>query len=228
MAHYVLLHGALGAAADLSALANALMNKGHTAEALQLDPNGLEAVPAMAEKLAHHLESQPSPAHVFGYSMGGYVALYLAAYRPELFVHLTTLAVKLNWQQESANVAAYRETLAWMSPSVLSEKFPNLQQELERTHGEEWANVSEQTAAMLVEIATHNYLSKELAVKITTPVTLLIGQNDKMVTLTETQHVAAWLPYARCEVLPGVKHPLPSCSVETLLAHLLPSISSPF
>lgn len=222
MAHYVLLHGALGAAADLSALATALTERGHTAEALQLDPKGSAAIPAMANELASYLEGQPSQPLVFGYSMGGYVALYLAAHRPELFGSLTTLAVKLNWQQEAENLTAYSESLNWMTPTALTEQFPKLKAELEKTHGERWTSVTEHTAAMLVEIAEHQYLNARLASQIATPVTFLIGENDKMVSITETQHVAEWLPNARCMVLSGVKHPLPSCPVETLLAQLLP------
>jgi pimeloyl-ACP methyl ester carboxylesterase len=41
-------------------------------------------------------------AHVFGFSMGGYVALSLALKKPELFKSIMTLGTKLDWRPEQA------------------------------------------------------------------------------------------------------------------------------
>jgi pimeloyl-ACP methyl ester carboxylesterase len=42
------------------------------------------------------------PADVFGYSMGGYIALYLAATSPDRVQRVATLATKLAWTPEVA------------------------------------------------------------------------------------------------------------------------------
>ncbi|MBK7855574.1 MAG: hypothetical protein IPJ79_12335 [Bacteroidetes bacterium] len=41
-------------------------------------------------------------ANIFGYSMGGYVALWLARFKPHLVQFVFTLATKLNWNEETS------------------------------------------------------------------------------------------------------------------------------
>ena len=59
------------------------------------------ALQAFAEQVYKWLEEkQIGPISIFGYSMGGYVALYLAAKHPEKVTRIFTLATKFDWNED--------------------------------------------------------------------------------------------------------------------------------
>lgn len=205
MANFLLLHGALGSTLDLRHIELALQERRHTTQVIQLDPEITEAIPQMAVRLESVLLGYSTPVHVIGYSMGGYVALFLAARRPNLFASLTTLAVKLKWSKEGVA----HEKL-WMIADKIAENFPVLYQSLLNTHGAGWTRVVKNTINMMEEIATHQYIHDEFAKTIQVSTTMLVGDLDKMVSVAETQHLAALIPNGVFKALPGVKHPVQS------------------
>jgi len=203
MADFLLLHGALGSVLDLKHIEIALQARGHKSHVIQLDPMGTEAIPSMAQKLEYEINKYDQPVHVIGYSMGGYVALFLAAQHPRAMASLTTLAVKLNWSKEGVE-----QERRWMLPEIIEEKFPALKLSLQNTHGEGWTSVLRHTVQMMDEIATHHYVNASLAQTIRVQTTLLVGDLDKMVSIAETQQLADCMPHGTCKILAGVKHPV--------------------
>src|SRR6478609_581107 len=105
----LLLHGALGSPATLEPLAELLAADftvktfafaGHAGRAVQLETF---ALPHFAEEVLSFLKThETAPAHIFGYSMGGYAALLAAHQEPARFARITTLGTKLDWSPESA------------------------------------------------------------------------------------------------------------------------------
>ncbi len=212
MAHYVLLHGALGSTADLEPIKQYLLLKGHQVQVLQLDPVTAPCIPDMVHRLEAFLLKIGTPVRVFGYSMGGYVALCLALKSPQLFEEITTLAVKLNWTVEVAN-----QESAWMQVEIAREKFPLLCQQLQALHGERWGHVVDMTAVMMQELAAQPYLNVESVQQLHVPVNLLLGSLDRLVSFEETQTIANAMPKGVVKLLEGVKHPLSNSTVEMLL-----------
>jgi pimeloyl-ACP methyl ester carboxylesterase len=132
----VLLHGALGDATQLAPLATRLGDgrrvvvielEGHGATPLRDRPLRIES---FADDVIARLDRQGiARADVFGYSMGGYVALYLAATSSARIARVATLATKLAWTPE----VAARES-AMLDPVVIRTKVPRFAAALEARH----------------------------------------------------------------------------------------------
>lgn len=63
------------------------------------------------------LQRADAGLNLFGYSMGGYVALLYAAMKPEKVGRIFTLGVKLDWTPEGGQKAASR-----LDPDKIAEK----------------------------------------------------------------------------------------------------------
>lgn len=61
-------------------------------------------VSSYVQFLLTYIESLQNTVYVFGYSLGGYIALMAALEKPDLFKKIITLATKLDWSPESAAV----------------------------------------------------------------------------------------------------------------------------
>lgn len=224
MQNILLLHGALGADADLAPLAAALTGKGFTVHSFSFsghgqipfaDGFGIETFAAELKQFIEHKKlRQPD---VFGYSMGGFVALYLASQQPALIGSIATLGTKFNWSTE----AVEKET-AGLDPAWMLEKIPAFARSLELKHGTAWKGLLARTADLMREINAKQFLSPEVLKTITTPVLLGLGDRDKMVTLEETTAVYKILPKAAMYMLPDTKHPIEAANTK-LLAELLAS-----
>ena len=104
MQHILLLHGAIGAMDQLSDLENDLADSffvhrinfsGHGGSPLSDDPFSIKL---FAEDVLLFLDKeQIETIHIFGYSMGGYVAMYLAKHHPQKIKKIITLATKFAW-----------------------------------------------------------------------------------------------------------------------------------
>jgi pimeloyl-ACP methyl ester carboxylesterase len=95
----ILIHGALGSGAQMMPLATQLGARFET-HVLELEGHGDTPSPhthfsidQFAEQLRHFIATKSlAPARIFGYSMGGYVALRLASQQPDLIASIATLA----------------------------------------------------------------------------------------------------------------------------------------
>jgi len=224
MQNIVLLHGALGAAADLEPLTAALTGKGLTVHSFSFSGHGQTpfaagfGIETFAAELKHFIEHEKlQQPVVFGYSMGGFVALYLASQQPGLIGSIVTLGTKFNWSAE----AVEKET-AGLEPGWMLEKIPAFARSLELKQGAAWKELLARTADLMREIGARQFLSPGVLKTITTPVLLCIGDRDKMVTLEETINVYKMLPKAAMYMLPDTKHPIETANTE-LLATLLTS-----
>src|SRR5690349_18783408 len=122
----VLLHGALGDSSQLAPLA-ARLGTARRVSVLELEGHGKTPFrdrPLRIETLAESVIEAMSArgierADFFGYCMGGYVALQVAAMRPERIDRIATLATKFAWTPEIAT----RET-AMLDPATIRAKVP--------------------------------------------------------------------------------------------------------
>ena len=102
MQNLILLHGALGSSDDLIPLANALKSAGLTVHTFSF--SGHAQMPFQTnfgiEQFAEELETfilknNLTGSCIFGYSMGGFVAMYLAAKQKTPYSKIVTLALNL-------------------------------------------------------------------------------------------------------------------------------------
>lgn len=220
MQHLILLHGALGAASQFEALSAQLHGRyelhtfnfsGHGGQAF--DERGF-SIPLFAEELLRYLdEHRLDEVSVFGYSMGGYVALYLAAKQPGRIRRIMTLGTKFHWDPAGAE-----KEIKMLDPEKIAAKVPAFAQQLEERHAPgDWRSVMAHTAAMMLGLGADNALKETDYPGIDIPVLLLLGDRDKMVTVEETMAVYRQLPQAGWGMLPFTGHPLEQVPVEELV-----------
>jgi pimeloyl-ACP methyl ester carboxylesterase len=221
MQSIVLLHGATGAASQMQPLADALSNR-YSVHTLNFSGHGGEPMPGapfsmelFAQQVLSWFDQQQLKAPiVFGYSMGGYVGMYIARHHPERISRLITLATKFHWDEA---VAAKQQRS--FDASLILEKAPAFAEQLQQMHQpNDWKEVLSKTGAMLTALGNRNTLTAEDYPQVQVPVLLMQGDKDRMVTLEETIAVFRALPSGMSNlcVLPGTPHPLDQVDLQFL------------
>lgn len=220
----ILLHGAIGAADQLQGLADVLKQEGFDVYTpnfsghgqAPFNPEGF-GIDVFAGELQQYILSNKleTPA-VFGYSMGGYVALHLAAKQPGLLGPIATLATKFNWTPETAAKEA-----KMLDPDTIVAKVPKFAEALQARHGGAWKELLSRTAGMMSDLGHRNVLDDEAIQGLKHKVMLGLGDSDTMVSLDETLHARSQLKNAALYMLPHTKHPLETVNVKLLGTVLL-------
>lgn len=217
MKNLLLLHGALGYGGQFDAI-KPLLEKGfklftptfsghsgtNVPEQLSIHNYALE----ISEYIHQNIKGE---VNVFGHSMGGYVALYMAANNLAPIHKIMTLGTKQLWSPEIA-----KGETRMLNSEKLKEKVPAFAKHLEKIHGSNWELLCQKTADMLVDMGDNPPLTNESYSKIKTPVQLGIGDSDKMVSLEETIEVYRKLGNARLLVMPSTPHPYEQVNTERL------------
>jgi pimeloyl-ACP methyl ester carboxylesterase len=211
MENILLLHGAIGSAEQLAPLEKKLSDSfltyslnfsGHGGSCFAEEPFSIKL---FAEEVISFLnEKKINSIPVFGYSMGGYVALYLSKYYPERVQKIITLGTKFNWDETIAS----NET-KMLDSTKIEEKLPEFAGSLQKRHApNDWKTVLEKTTNMLTEMGKDNPLKTATYKDIPHPVLVMLGDRDKMVSMQETVEVYKNLPNAQLAVLPDTAHPI--------------------
>ncbi|MBL0308834.1 MAG: alpha/beta hydrolase [Bacteroidetes bacterium] len=210
MKELLLLHGALGSKDQFAELESDLSALYHT-HSINFSGHGKASSHHHAftiQNFSHEVldwmnERYIQSMDIFGYSMGGYVALWLARFYPERVNRILTLGTKLKWSAEEAE-----KEIKMLNPEVVVEKVPSFAKDLAERHGEhEWKSMMSKTALLMKDLA-HTHLDDQDFIKIACPVLLGLGEKDKMVTLEETDYVHRLLKNSELKLYPGVGHPI--------------------
>src|SRR5579859_4439295 len=170
--HLLLLHGAIGAADQLDMLA-AELQEDFTVHTLDFSghggrpfPDGPYSISLFAEDVLAYMDNlRLDQAAIFGYSMGGYVGMYLALHHSARICKLVTLATKFHWDP----AIAQRET-QMINPDKILEKVPAFAATLEQRHQpKDWKLVLERTADLLTALGEEQPLSPDAFKAITVP-----------------------------------------------------------
>ncbi|MBL7884689.1 MAG: alpha/beta hydrolase [Bacteroidia bacterium] len=210
MEHLLLLHGAIGSKQQLEELEKELSNS-YTVHTLNFSGHGNTimpnefSIPLFANDVINYLnEQQIKDAHIFGYSMGGYVGLYLAKHNPERVKKVFTLATKFLWTPTIAE-----KEIKMLQADKIIEKLPAFANTLnERHQPNDWKLVLEKTAIMMIALGNKNELSIDDYKTIEKSILIGIGDSDTMVTLEETIEVYRSIPKANFMVMPNTPHPI--------------------
>ncbi|GAB5526762.1 MAG: hypothetical protein Roseis2KO_46340 [Roseivirga sp.] len=222
MKSLILLHGALGSETLFDPLAQQLENEykiysfnlsGHGKAPFNEKGFGIEV---FAQELsAFRASKQLVKPTIFGYSMGGYIALYLEALQPGSFEKILTLGTKFGWNPEAAGKEASR-----LNPEIIAQKVPAFADMLAVRHGDQWSTLLEATAGMMKALGHKPLLSQSVLSAVQIPVTIMRGDQDQMVSREESEAAVTDLPNATYVELPDTLHPIEKTAPALLAAKI--------
>lgn len=206
----LILHGALGSSQQFETLSS-LLSATFSVHRFNFEGHGgfpttaNFSIDLFVENTVKYLrENSIKNTLIFGYSMGGYVALKLALEQPEKVTQICTLGTKFDWSQEAAE-----KEVKMLNPEVIEAKFSQFAARLDELHQpENWKRVVRKTAQMMLELANGQALKPKDFSKIKQAVSIGIGSKDQMVSYEESEEVARNLPNGQLITLEGVPHPI--------------------
>ena len=204
----LLLHGALGNHAQFEPLKRSFSYRFNVHGFNFTGHNGLPATRAFSmdlfvEDVIHFLnEAGLDKMHVFGYSMGGYVAFKTALMHPERITKIMTLGTKLEWTEAFA-----LKQKKMLNPEKIAEKVPQFADSLEKMYTtEHWPEVVRKTGDMMTALSQGAALMKAEWESINHSTQLMVGTLDQMVSENETAYVCDLLPNASMVMIDGFEH----------------------
>ena len=219
MKKIILLHGALGSSSQFAEFAKKLKSvfevhaldfSGHSGIDFHKD-FGIEQFTEELSIFIHNNELED--AIIFGYSMGGYVALNYAKNNPESVNPIFTLGTMLNFDKEIISKEVEK-----MNPELVIEKVPHYAKMLEDMHEPtDWKELLSKTAAMMRELSKNPTIKKEDFSKIDNKVMLAIGDRDTTADLLGTIETFKLLKNGSLLVIPNCKHPFEKMDLDRLV-----------
>ncbi len=217
----LLLHGAIGSSAQLKPLADELKKSGFDPKLFDFTghggdqmPNVPFSIPLFAEEVIMWMDDyRIGEIDIFGYSMGGYVGLFMARHYPERVGRVLTLATKFDW-----NVATAGKEVKMLNPEKIAEKIPKFAATLAERHApQDWKEVLNRTAEMMLAMGEQPPLEEEDFRSIPHIVQLAVGDLDTMVSLEETIRVCRQLQDGGFTVLSETPHAIEQMNMESLV-----------
>jgi pimeloyl-ACP methyl ester carboxylesterase len=216
----LLLHGALGSADQLSPLKTALKESypliyslnfsGHSGEPFSASGFGIEA---FAEDILNFMDNEGlSNTNIFGYSMGGYVAMWFAHTYPERVGRIVTLGTKFDWSPDSAE-----KEIRKLDPDKILLKVPAFARILEHRHApNDWKVVLQKTSSMMLGLGNQPLLTEDILRTIKAKITIALGDQDDMADRTYSKRVSELLPFGDFVLLENIPHPIEKVDLNVL------------
>lgn len=207
----LLLHGALGASGQLAPLLP-LLSPHYRVESIDFEAHGAAAMRGRPFRMEHFVENvldylasnSLENVHIFGYSMGGYVACLLAAAHPDKVLSIATLGTKFYWDPDTA-----AREIDFLDPDKIRAKVPHFAAALEARHtASGWEAVLYATADLLTSLGKTGGLRAPTLAQILCPVRIIVGDRDRTVGVPEAHEVFRALPQGQMEVFPATPHEL--------------------
>lgn len=216
----ILLHGALGSKIQLEPLKALLESRGRKVHSLNFSGHSGESfsssgfgIDVFAKHLLRYMDKESiTQADIFGYSMGGYVALWLAHLHPSCIGKIITLGTKFDWSVESAE----KEVKKLDAEKILI-KVPAFARILESRHAPvDWKELLQKTADMMMELGQQPLLTQEILSRISQSLTIVLGDQDDMADRSYSEEVSGWLPHGKFLLLKDTPHPIEKVNLNML------------
>lgn len=205
----IVLHGALGSAEELKSLwqphpafADALFLNftGHGSRSNEPWSGRMED---LVTDLAHSLDQLGAEeVEIVGYSMGGYVALQLAARGDERITRIITLGTQFAW-----SVASSTSEAAKLDPANLLAKVPAYVESLQKLHGPRWETTLNNTRTLMQLLGEAGGFAAADLHRVFVPVVVCRAESDRMVTEETSRWAADQLPNATFAPVANSQHP---------------------
>ena len=227
----LILHGALGSASQLEPVKSMMESNGTIVHSLNFSGHGGASfqnnfgIEQFAADTLQYIKShQLKQITIFGYSMGGYVALWLAKQYPEVVGKIFTLGTKFDWSVESA-----AHEVKKLNAEKILEKMPAFARILENRHKpNDWKMLMQKTADMMMALGERPLLTKEIFETIQQPTLICLGDQDDMADRNYSEQVASFLPSGEFLLLENTPHPIERVDLKKLISIISTSlINSP-
>jgi pimeloyl-ACP methyl ester carboxylesterase len=223
MKSLVVIHGALGSASQMQHVCDVL-EQYYDVYAFDLSGHGGLPVkePFSIDLFTQDLErfiakEQLDCPDVFGYSMGGYVALNHARLFPNQLGRIITLGTKFHWNQQEAE-----KEIARLNPDLIEQKIPKFAKALEERHApEDWKKNMLAVCELMHAMGNGMALKPLDFASIDNQVLITVGGKDKMVTEEESRMIAEALPNGDFLMFENFEHPIEGIDVELLIEEIL-------
>lgn len=208
MKNLILIHGALGNANELSALAKDFESQfnvycydipGHGKRSNELAKFTLNGLVADFEQYL----SRVGETYVFGFSLGGYLALSTALKNSSFIKGIVTLGTKVHWSDNEA-----QKEVRNLDLRLLAEQAPSFYSYLNDLHGPHLEELCKATAVFMTELGQTPPLNPVSVQQIDIPVRMVRGGKDKMVDAQSTLELVAAMKNAFYTEIPSFIHPL--------------------
>jgi pimeloyl-ACP methyl ester carboxylesterase len=207
----IILHGALGSANQLNPVKENFEKQGLEVHSLNFSGHGGEpfqstfGIEQFADDVLRYLDANKlKQANIFGYSMGGYVALWLVKHHPERAGKIVTLGTKFDWSLGSSEKEVRK-----LNAEKILEKVPAFARILEHRHApNDWKVLLEKTSEMMLSLGRNPMLTKEILQSIQHPVTICLGDQDDMADCAYSEAVAGFLPNGKFQLFENTFHPI--------------------
>jgi alpha-beta hydrolase superfamily lysophospholipase len=227
MANIILLHGAIGCSKQLQTIEQELSKQNHGVLNLNFPGHGSEdlceeefSIEFFEQHVNQFLMKIEGPVYIFGYSLGGYVAMRLALQHPKKIKGIMTFGTILNWTSEQAD-----KQIAQINPEKLKAKVPAFVQYLEKLHGAKWESVLYNTHKLLRRLGDNALLNNDSFSQLEIPVILSVGDRDAIVSIDETLNAYRHLKQGTLIVYPDTAHPIEKADHKRIAEDFLKIIS---
>lgn len=224
----LLLHGALGSKEQLFPLQKLLSSE---REVLLMDFEGHGnfkskndfSIERFTQNILDFLKEKKIPKiDIFGYSMGGYVAMNLSLKHPDLIGKIITLGTKFEWTPAFAE-----KEIRMLNPEAIEMKVPAFAERLKHLHGiEYWKSVVLKTAKLMQDLGENPTLTKADFQKINISTLICLGTLDAMATQIESKEVSNWLQNGQFLEIENLKHPIEIAPIDKIIAIITNFISA--
>ncbi len=221
----LLLHGALGALQQLEPLKQLLISQGREVYSMNFSGHGGKAfssqgfgIDVFANDVISFLDDNGvKQADIFGYSMGGYVAIWLAHKFPERIGKIITLGTKFDWDVTSA-----QKEVARMNADKIIEKIPAFARILETRHApNDWKELLDRTKEMMLALGNNPMITADVAGELSHRILILLGDLDDMADPSYSETIASALPNGSFRLLVNTPHPIEKVNLSELATHIV-------
>lgn len=150
-------------------------------------------------------------AHVFGFSMGGYVALHFAHHHPDRVRRLAVHGATLEW-----NAARVRAMLDRLDADALRAERPARADQLAATH-HDWRRLFRRMRAFVQALPGRTPALLEGATAIDAPTLVSAVDRDDLFPLDAPLRLHELLPASRLAIVPGRHHALQAVDRDVLV-----------
>lgn len=216
------LHGALGTSDQLKPLVEQL-DLDQTIHLLNFEGHGSGTgtsrpfqIEYFAENVLQYMDDHKiNKADFFGYSMGGYVAMYIAKNHPQMVGRIATLGTVLKW-----NADISEREVRFLNANKIREKVPQFANELEKRHPAGWEEVAAKTKELLLNLGKEPEISDSEWEEIPHPVRVHVGDRDATAGVGQSLEVSKMLQNGELMVLPNTPHPIEKVNLKLLASSL--------